>query len=73
MRTLKIVRVGHENAGVSALYGHITEAMVTEPEQLLQGLWEKAIGARFRPIRPSRSWARPWRRGVRARPAGRSR
>lgn len=47
-QALKVERMGHEDASMSARYGHITDGMREQLVDLLQGLWENAIAERFK-------------------------
>ncbi|MEV0586360.1 hypothetical protein [Nonomuraea sp. NPDC050310] len=67
--SLKKARMGHEDASMSALYGHITEGMVTDLLDLLEGLWESAVQERFQihprsPVPLLDRWMEPWRAGT---------
>jgi integrase len=67
-KALKVERMGHEDRSMSGLYGHVTEGMVAELLDLLEGLWEQAIADRFEihprsPVPALDAAMAPWREG----------
>ncbi len=68
-KALKTERMGHEDLSMQGLYGHVTEGMVAELVELLQGLWERAVGERFAihprsPVPVLDAALAPWREGA---------
>lgn len=45
--SLKVERMGHTDASISAHYGHVTPEMRAELIELLDGLWDAALRARL--------------------------
>ena len=46
-KALKTMRMGHEDPSMAGRYGHVTEGMQEKLDELLQALWENALGERF--------------------------